>query len=58
VTGEHGYLVDRGLVPLPGEERQANFEKVKALKSGKSITAVAQWQSIRLLKTSIRVPIY
>ena len=34
-AGKDGYLVDRGLVPLPDEERQANIEKVKALKKGR-----------------------
>ncbi len=31
-TGEDGYLVERGLVPLPEAERRANLEKVLALK--------------------------
>ncbi len=34
-AGRGGYLVDRGLVPLPDKERQANIEKVKALKTAK-----------------------
>jgi phosphate transport system substrate-binding protein len=34
-AGEDGYLVDRGLVPLAEEQRQANAEKVKVLTSGR-----------------------
>ena len=30
-AGENGYLVDRGLVPLPEKERRANAAKVRAL---------------------------
>ena len=31
-AGDDGYLVDRGLVPLPSKERRANAAKVEALK--------------------------